>query len=207
MVAAAESRPGTDPDRVCFALALEAAREQTTPAFGIVETGTETDLVGAIGRTVLARLLDKRRPRFSVRKVKSPVSRYHARSKGDDRPLTSTDITQINVLVHAASSAPAPAAQPDPVPITPIESPTTGPEEESGGSLLSVPVPELPPTEGRRDRALAVMRTEPNRAWRGRDVARALGISNFNSFCAQMSQWANRGILHKTAPATYTLTA
>jgi hypothetical protein len=54
MVDAAESRPGTDPDRVSFAIAFQAAR----------------------------------RLRVSTRKVKSPISRYHAR-QDDGRPATS----------------------------------------------------------------------------------------------------------------------
>jgi hypothetical protein len=36
------------------------------------------DLVGETGRAVLANLLPQRRHRFSARKVKSPISRYHA---------------------------------------------------------------------------------------------------------------------------------
>jgi hypothetical protein len=37
------------------------------------------------------------------------------------------------------------------------------------------------------------------------DAARALGITNINSFRVQMSQWAHRGLICKTGPATYTL--
>ena len=205
MVAAAESRPGTDPDRVSFTLALESAREQALLARGIVDTGQDSDLVGDIGRTVLARLLDKRRPRFSVRKVKSPISRYHARPKGDDRPLTSTDITRIDVLVHVGSSVPPPAAPPDPNTAARADDPAAN--REQGQDDDAPASAQEPPPGGRRALALALMRTAPDRAWRGRDVARELGITNFNSFCVQMSQWANRGLLHRTAPATYTLTA
>ena len=52
MVEAAESRPGTDPDRCGFTIALQAARELLTGAEGIFEQG-----IGNIGRRVLSALL------------------------------------------------------------------------------------------------------------------------------------------------------
>ncbi|MFF5590117.1 IS4 family transposase, partial [Streptomyces hygroscopicus] len=53
MTDATDSVPGTDPDRAGFTTALAAARDQLVLAAGII-TGTVTDLVGAIGRHVLA---------------------------------------------------------------------------------------------------------------------------------------------------------
>lgn len=200
MVAAAESVPGTDPDRASFTTALETAREELTLARGIVEVG-EVDLVGNIGRAVLAGLLDKRRPRFSVRKVKSPISRYHARPKGDDRPLTSTDITEISVLVHVGSAAAPPA------PAGPHPAADGSADEPEPATPAPAPSETVPPGSSRRERVLALLHTDPHRAWRGREVAQALGVANLNSFCVQMSQWAHRGLLRKTGPATYTLTA
>jgi hypothetical protein len=53
------------------------------------------------------------------------------------------------------------------------------------------------------------MATAPDRPWRARDIARTLGLTGekaLNSFCVHMSTWARRGLLTKTAPATYTLT-
>jgi hypothetical protein len=40
-------------------------------------TNDGTDLVGRIGKAVVADLLLPRRPRSSIRKVKSPLSRYN----------------------------------------------------------------------------------------------------------------------------------
>ena len=71
MVLTAETVPGTDPDRASFTTALQAALDtiaspQVLPA---------SQPLGRIGRAVLAGLLPPRRPRVSIRKVKSPLSR------------------------------------------------------------------------------------------------------------------------------------
>jgi Insertion element 4 transposase N-terminal/Transposase DDE domain len=94
MVAAVESRPGTDPDRASFTTALQTTKD-------LLLSGTHatdhTDLVGRIGQAVLADLLPPRRPRTSVRKVKSPLSRYN--KKDPYRPESSTPITSITATV------------------------------------------------------------------------------------------------------------
>ncbi|MGI5253907.1 IS4 family transposase [Actinacidiphila glaucinigra] len=92
MVEAAESQPGTDPDRCGFTIALQTARDLLVCAEGIFEQG-----IGEIGRRVLSALSPARRTRVSTRKVKSPISRY-AERKLDGRPdgskvVTSTTIT------------------------------------------------------------------------------------------------------------------
>ena len=76
MVTAVESQPGTDPDRASFATALHTARDLLTQADGIIDADT-IDPVGEIGRAVLDALHPPRRSRTSVRKVKSPLSRYN----------------------------------------------------------------------------------------------------------------------------------
>jgi hypothetical protein len=97
MVTAAETVPGTDPDRASFTIALETARETLIQAAGVVTDGT--DLTGRIGQAVLDGLLDPRRPRVSVRKVKSPLSRWN---KADPhRPQRSTPVTSLAVTVSA----------------------------------------------------------------------------------------------------------
>jgi hypothetical protein len=97
MVTAVESVPGIDPDRASFTVAMTTAQDLVANAAGVL---TDTvDLVGAIGRDVLANLLDARRPRVSTRKVKSPLARYAAR-KPDGRPLTSQNITRLTITVH-----------------------------------------------------------------------------------------------------------
>ncbi|MCX4516054.1 hypothetical protein OHA27_38870 [Streptomyces sp. NBC_01619] len=69
MVEAAESRPGTDPDRCGFTIALQTARDLLVRAEEVFEQG-----IGTIGRRVLSALSPTRRPRVSTRKVKSPIS-------------------------------------------------------------------------------------------------------------------------------------
>lgn len=94
MVEAAESRPGTDPDRCGFTIALHTARDLVVQAAGI--TGGAT--IGVIGRRVLAGLLPPRRPRVSTRKVKSPISRYNER-QDDGRPDTSRTVTGLDITI------------------------------------------------------------------------------------------------------------
>lgn len=97
MVAAVESVPGTDPDRASFTVALTTARDLLVQAAGVV-TNT-VDLVGTIGRQILAKLLPDRRPRVSTRKVKCPLARYAAR-KDDGRPLTSQNVTEHIITIQ-----------------------------------------------------------------------------------------------------------
>ena len=101
MVTAAESVPGTDPDRASFTIALETARQTLTQAAGVVTA--DTSLTGRIGRAVLDRLLPPRRPRVSIRKVKSPLSRWN---KADPhRPARSTPVTALIVTVTGPEMA------------------------------------------------------------------------------------------------------
>ena len=95
MVAAVESRPGTDPDRASFATALHTARDLITQAADIIDN--EADPIGAIGRAVLDNLHPPRRARTSVRKVKSPLSRYN--KKDPYRPEHSTPITELTLTI------------------------------------------------------------------------------------------------------------
>jgi Insertion element 4 transposase N-terminal/Transposase DDE domain len=97
MVTAVESRPGTDPDRASFTTALETAKDLLVNAAHATD---HVDLVGRIGRAVLADLLPPRRPRTSVRKVKSPLSRYN--KKDPYRPEHSTQITSLTTAIRTA---------------------------------------------------------------------------------------------------------
>jgi hypothetical protein len=103
MVTAAETVPGTGPDRASFTIALETAKETLTQASGVVTT--DASLTGRIGRAVLNGLLEPRRPRVSTRKVKSPLSRWN--KAGPHRPAHSTQVTALTVMV----SGPEPTAQ------------------------------------------------------------------------------------------------
>lgn len=84
MTDATDSAPGTDPDRAGFTTALATARDQLVLAAGII-TGTDIDLVGTIGRHVLAHLLPARRVRTKDRIVKRAISKYNARGPAIDR--------------------------------------------------------------------------------------------------------------------------
>jgi Insertion element 4 transposase N-terminal/Transposase DDE domain len=197
MVSAAESRPGTDPDRAGFTIAFQTAREQLIKAAAVV---TETaDLIGAIGRRILAGLLPARRLRVSTRKVKSPISRYHARQH-DGRPSTSQNVTALDIAVHE------PQATAPVTPSTPRRSTSAAPSPTpSNPDPEQTETTQTPLGTGRKERVLALLRSQPRRHWHGREVARELGVTNINSFRVQMSQWSHRGLLHKTGPATYTL--
>lgn len=98
---------------------------------------------------------------------------------------------------------------------TPPAPPSTVPpsvEEDNGREIM-----ERSPTDGtseehdsaapggRMTLAPAVLATRPGEPWHARDVARILGVTNINSFRVQMSQSAQRGVIHKTGPATYAL--
>ncbi|MEU9015059.1 hypothetical protein AB0D12_36075 [Streptomyces sp. NPDC048479] len=83
MVGAAESVPGTGPDRCCFSIALHTARDQVIQATGIIPADTDRDTaLGTLGRRILTGLPPPRRQRVSTRKVKSPMSRYSERHAG-----------------------------------------------------------------------------------------------------------------------------
>jgi hypothetical protein len=84
MTDATDSQPGTDPDRASFTTALTTARNQLIQAAGVI-TDTIIDLVGVIGRAVLAHLLPDRRIRVKTRMIKRSNSKYQARGPNIDR--------------------------------------------------------------------------------------------------------------------------
>jgi hypothetical protein len=107
MVTAVETVPGTDPDRASFTAALETAKETLTAASGVAGTGA--GLTGRIGRAVLNDLLPPRRPRVSVRKVKSPLSRWN---KADPhRPSRSTAVTGMTISLGNPQATSQPATR------------------------------------------------------------------------------------------------
>jgi hypothetical protein len=182
MVAAAESVPGTDPDRAGFTIAYQASRDQLVKAEAVVTDAT--DLVGEIGRRILTGLLPPRRLRVSARKVKSPHSRYHL-LKPDGRPLTSQNVTSLDITVHEPSVIEYTESESDAPTDTQPSAPRSG--------------------RTRRERILELMRSDPARAWHAREIAQWLGVINANVIGVQLSQWAHNGQFRKTGPATYTL--
>lgn len=102
MTDATDSRPGTDPDRAGFSIALHTARDQIITAQSVI-AGTHIDLVGAIGHQVLTGLLPARRARICPRTVKRPLSKY-AYNK-PRQPHSCLTVT-ISVTVTDAAASP-----------------------------------------------------------------------------------------------------
>jgi hypothetical protein len=107
MTDATDSVAGLDPDRASFSTALNAARDQIIQAAGVI-ADTVIDLVGVIGRHVLAALLPERRVRTKPRIVKRSNSKYQARGTNIDRTsykaTISIDILLPNVLTTSPNA-------------------------------------------------------------------------------------------------------
>jgi hypothetical protein len=197
MVDAALTCPGTDPDRLCFTAAVGAARDSVVLAENIAPD--TPDLIGRIGGAALAHRLGPRRARYSARKVKSPISRYH--HADPDRPLTSTAVAAVYITIRAPA---APEAT-----VRPAKRPNRKNKTAKTLHRARVDRPPNAPTAtrppGRRQAdVLALLRATPGQPRRARDLAIELGdTDNLNSFCVQMSSWAGQGLFTKTAPATY----
>ncbi len=95
------TRPELDPDRGSFTIALGAARDQLTAALGVLTPATTAvvDLVGVIGRQVLAHLLRRRRSRSNPRVVKRAISVYAPnKARGRIRAPSHTTTTTIEIV-------------------------------------------------------------------------------------------------------------
>ncbi|MFD0427415.1 hypothetical protein ACFQ60_02375 [Streptomyces zhihengii] len=90
---------GTDPDRASFSIALNTARDLVIQAAGVF-SGAVIDLVGTIGRRILAALMPDRRVRTRPRVVKRAISRYNARGTVDRTTYRAT------ISVHILTPAP-----------------------------------------------------------------------------------------------------
>ncbi|MCX5434555.1 IS4 family transposase (plasmid) [Streptomyces sp. NBC_00257] len=178
MVEAAESQPGTDPDRCGFTIALQIARDLLVCAEGIFDQG-----IGAIGRRVLSALLPARRSRVSTRKVKSPISRY-AERKLDGRPDSSRVVTSTTITLLLP-----PTPQP--------ELPTTTVPQYAG--------PER--TSSRQARVLAILQAEPERLWRAREIAELLGDVTLVATYRQLARWTEKGMIKRVRTGRYTAVA
>jgi hypothetical protein len=100
MADATGTRPGIDPDRASFSIALHTARDLLVQAAGVI-ADTAIDLIGTIGRRVLADLMPDRRIRTRPRVVKRAISKYNARGTIDRTSYKAT--ISIEIL-----AAPAP---------------------------------------------------------------------------------------------------
>jgi hypothetical protein len=94
------SRADLDPDRGSFTVALHTARDQLVLVAGVLtDTTAIVDLIGEIGRAVLAHLMPARRLRTSPRVVKRAISKYVASSaKGRHRGPSRKATISIDVL-------------------------------------------------------------------------------------------------------------
>jgi hypothetical protein len=96
-------RPGIDPDRAAFTIALNTARDQIICAAGIISR-TQTDLVGRIGTAVLNGLLPARRDRSRPRVKKRAISsKYRAVGRNIDHR---THRTAVHIEINALPSPP-----------------------------------------------------------------------------------------------------
>ena len=98
MADATATWPEADPDRASFTTALHSARDLVIQAAGVI-ADTVIDLVGTIGRHVLAHLMPDRRLRVCPRIVKRAISKYQARGPNVDR--TSYKATT-SIEIHTA---------------------------------------------------------------------------------------------------------
>ncbi|WP_327342261.1 IS4 family transposase [Streptomyces europaeiscabiei] len=178
MVQAAESQPGTDPDRCGFTVALQTARDLLVGAEGVFEQG-----IGEIGRRVLSALSPARRGRVSTRKVKSPISRY-AERKLDGRPDASKAVTSTVITLL-----------PPPVP-EPALPTTTVPQYVGPGQ-----------TSNRMTRVLTILQAEPQRLWRSREIAELLGDVTLVATYRQLARWTKKGMIKRVRTGRYAAVA
>ncbi len=59
--------------------------------------------------------------------------------------------------------------------------------------------------EGRRDRTLQLLRTDPHRAWHATQIATRLGIADYRGLTAELGRWVKEGMLNRPARGTYSL--
>ncbi|MBW8797466.1 MAG: helix-turn-helix domain-containing protein [Streptomyces sp.] len=182
MVGAAESLPGTDPDRCRFSITLHTVRDQVIQANGSIPADTDRHtLLGMIGRRILTGLLPPCRQRVSIRKVKFPMSRYSERH-ADGRPGTSHTVTHLDITVLEPVDQPAP--------------PTASRDDR-----------HATPSARRRHRILALLQEDPTRLWQPRDIAAYFGDVTLETMYRQLNRWAAGGLIHILDPGPYAATA
>ncbi|WP_462100340.1 hypothetical protein [Streptacidiphilus sp. PAMC 29251] len=103
MVDAVESRPGLDPDRASFTVALESARDHVVLAHTHASRARYEELDGPIASAVLNGLLPRRRLRTSVRSVKAGRTRYPTQPAAT-RPRQSRTINRLTVAERVKSN-------------------------------------------------------------------------------------------------------
>jgi hypothetical protein len=99
MADATATRPDLDPDRASFTIAWQTARDQLIQASNVI-ADTVIDLIGTIGRHVLAGPLPARRLRACPRIVKRAISKYQARGSNIDRTSYKATVS-VDILTPA----------------------------------------------------------------------------------------------------------
>lgn len=81
-----------------------------------------------------------------------------------------------------------------------------GPTTRPALAAKPPPVTALPvlSSPDRRGKVLELFAAQPQRAWRGVELATILEITNINSFRVQLSQWSRQGYINKIGRALYT---
>jgi hypothetical protein len=74
-------------------------------------------------------------------------------------------------------------------------------------TAVSVAICRVQAPDGRRDRTLQLMRTDPHRPWHAREIAAGLGLPHHRGLTGELSRWVKEGIICKAAPGTFTLHA
>jgi transposase len=70
---------------------------------------------------------------------------------------------------------------------------------------ITVAIRQACAPDGRRDRTLQLMRTEPHRAWHASEIAAGLGLAQHRGLTGELSRWVKEGIFCRTAPGTFTI--
>jgi hypothetical protein len=70
---------------------------------------------------------------------------------------------------------------------------------------IGVTLCQAPALDGRRDRTLQLMRTDPNRSWHASEIAKGLGLTHHRGLTAELGRWIKEGMICRTAPATFAL--
>lgn len=70
---------------------------------------------------------------------------------------------------------------------------------------ISVAICQAHAPDGRRDRTLQLMRTEPHRPWHASEIAAGLGLPHHRGLTGELSRWVKEGIFCRTAPGTFTI--
>ena len=70
---------------------------------------------------------------------------------------------------------------------------------------ISVAICQAHAPDGRRDRTLQLMRTDPHRPWHASEIAAGLGLPHYRGLTGELSRWVKEGIFCRTAPGTFTI--